>query len=173
MNLTAIEDPLEVARRHFSEGIIAGDWLLRNTVGGAYIDLGSGNGFPAVPIAIICNTAAPLVMIESSEKRSAFLRALIRELGWDWARVEQRRARKSSDLSDLSCRIFSSRGVAISTFLEEGLPFLQSGGHCVLFGTKGTLGIDTERVPSNLRFITELPIPARDSAVLIFSKVLD
>jgi 16S rRNA (guanine527-N7)-methyltransferase len=170
MNLTAIENPVELARRHFCEGIIAGNWLSRNSAGGTLLDLGSGNGFPAVPMAIIAEGVRPIILVESSEKRSAFLRALIRELDWDDARVEQRRARKSSDLSDFPCQIFSTRGVAISNLLGDGLPFLQSGGCCVLFGSTASFGIGSPRFPKALTLREELCLPGRDSGVLLLSK---
>jgi len=54
------------------------------------VDIGSGGGSPAIPLKI----AAPwlrLVMIESRARKSAFLREVVRELGWQDATVETAR----------------------------------------------------------------------------------
>ena len=170
MNLTSIKDPVELAKRHFSEGIVAGNWLRRHSAGGPMLDLGSGNGFPAVPMAVIFRKARPIILIESSEKKSAFLRALIRELGWLDARVEQRRVKKSSDLEDLPCQIFSTRGVAIAPLLRDGLPCLQSGGFCILFGSRVSLGLDSAGLPKGFSFVDELSLPARETGIVILCK---
>jgi len=170
MNLTAIHEPVEVAQRHFREGIIAGERLRQLLAEGTFLDLGSGNGFPAVPMAVVCRQARPLILVESSEKRAAFLRALIRELGWEDARVEVRRVTRSSDLADLQCRVFTSRGVAISQLLREGLPFLESGGWCVLFGSRKALEKDLEGDPRNLVLQEEVQLPLRDTAILLLQK---
>ena len=170
MNLTAINESTEVVQRHFREGIIAGERLRQCFAEGPFLDLGSGNGFPAVPMAVVCRQARPLILVESSQKRAAFLRALIRDLGWENARVESRRVTKSSDLADLRCRVFTSRGVAISQLLREGLPFLESGGWCVLFGSKEELRTSLEGSSSNLELQEEVRLPSRESAILLLRK---
>ena len=170
MNLTAIEDPSEIAQRHFLEGILAGEKLRQRHAEGPMLDLGSGNGFPGVPMGVVCRDARPLILLESSEKKAAFLRALIRDLGWKDARVEVRHVATSSNLDDLRCRVFTSRGVAISHLLREGLPFLEAGGWCVLFGLRGELEKDLDRSPPCLSLQEEVPLPHRGTAILILQK---
>jgi 16S rRNA (guanine(527)-N(7))-methyltransferase RsmG len=170
MNLTAIKDPAELVQRHFVEGIVAGDMLSRVITDGPFLDLGSGNGFPAVSMAVVCSQARPLILVESSEKRAAFLRALIRDLGWRDTRVEVRRVKRASDLADLRCRVFTSRGVDVSKFLEEGLPFLESGGWCVLFGSRGELEKDLGKNPGGLVIEREVQLPDRETGILLVRK---
>src|SRR5439155_27065205 len=86
MNLTGLKDDSTIVRRHFLEPIAIADLL---DDGGRLVDIGSGCGFPAVPLKIL-RPGLELVLVESSEKKSAFLRALIRELGLTEARVETR-----------------------------------------------------------------------------------
>src|SRR5262245_52992271 len=74
MNLTAIRGPIEIARRHFLESLIAGTLVMKYGATGALVDLGSGNGFPGVPMGVVCREARPLILIDSSQKRAAFLR---------------------------------------------------------------------------------------------------
>lgn len=170
MNLTAIQNPAEIVRRHFLEGIIAGEMLRQSLAEGPFLDLGSGNGFPAVPMAVVCRQARPLILVESSEKRAAFLRALLRDLEWKGARVEVRRVKRSSDLADLRCRIFTSRGVAISQLLQEGLSFLESGGRCVLFGLREELEKDFGNVPGLLVLEEVIQLPERQTAIIHLRK---
>lgn len=170
MNLTAIRTPAEMAKRHFLEGIVAGEWLRQRSSTGPLVDLGTGNGFPAVPMAVVCAKARPVVLIESSAKKAAFLRALIRELDWKSSRVEVRHVGKSSDLADLPCRIFTTRGVVISHLLGEGLPFLEAGGRCVLFGSRLRLGIESIGHFKDLALEEEIGLPGRESGVLILTK---
>lgn len=170
MNLTSIQDPAEIARRHFLEGIVAGEKLRQLAAEGPFLDLGSGNGFPAVPMAVVCRGARPVILLESSEKKAAFLRALIRDLGWMDARVEIRRAERCSDLADLQCRVFTTRGVAISEFLREGLTFLESGGWCVLFGLRDELEKDYGNMPGLLVLEEEIKLPDRETRILCLRK---
>lgn len=136
MNLTRIRDPREIASRHFLESLCAGDLLERNCIEGPLLDLGSGNGFPGVPMAIAWPGALPLTLVESSEKKGAFLRVLLRELGWDSSKVVVRRVDKGSDLEGLPCRIFTSRAVALSSLMDESASFLGPGSFAVLFAAK-------------------------------------
>jgi len=169
-NLTAIHDTEEIIRRHFMEGLLAGSFLTRNGVRGAYLDLGSGNGFPAVPIRVACAAASPLILVESSRKRTAFLRALVREAGWTDARVESRRVLRGRDLEDLPCDIFTTRGVLPFPLLVEGLPFLRPGGTALLFMRRSTLEREIPVLSPTLRLVAEASLPGRQAGLLLLQK---
>jgi 16S rRNA (guanine527-N7)-methyltransferase len=83
-NLTAIRDPEEIVRRHFGESLFAARHL------GAcdtLLDLGSGAGFPGLPIAIL-RREIQVTLAESQNKKASFLREVVRTLGLDtevWA----------------------------------------------------------------------------------------
>ena len=164
MNLTRIRDPKEIAARHFLEGLIAGDLLKRKNLSGPLLDLGSGNGFPGVPMAIACPGALPLTLVESSEKKGSFLRVLLRELGWESSRVLVRRIDHGDDLAGLPCRIFTSRGVALFRLLEEGLTFLDSGAHAVLFAARPPEAVQDFTVEEFC------PLRGRENGILLIRK---
>ncbi len=94
LNLTAIREPEEIVRRHFGESLFtaarlfsgetapAGHWLL---------DLGSGAGFPGVPIKLYASDVR-LVLLETKYRKAIFLRELARALRLRDAQVFSGRA---------------------------------------------------------------------------------
>lgn len=82
-NLTAIREPEQIVRRHFGESLFAGRHLdLCDTL----LDLGSGAGFPGIPIAIL-RPEIHITLAESQNKKATFLREAIRTLGLSNAEV--------------------------------------------------------------------------------------
>ncbi len=138
INLTGLRDEDAIIRRHFLEPIAAAD-LFPDP--GTLLDLGSGNGFPAIPLSVL-NPHLELVMVEASERKSAFLREIARESGLKRIRVETRRIRSTADLADLlPCRYLTFRAIRGADFLRRGppVPILEPGGRAVLFISKGQL----------------------------------
>ena len=76
-NLTAIREPEEIVRRHFGESLFAG-----RHVGDCdtLLDLGSGAGFPGIPIALL-RPEIQVTLAESQNKKATFLREVVRTLG--------------------------------------------------------------------------------------------
>lgn len=75
-NLTAIREPEEMVRRHFGESLFAARHL------GAcdtLLDLGSGAGFPGLPIALL-RPEIHVTLAESQGKKTTFLREVVRTL---------------------------------------------------------------------------------------------
>ncbi|HTZ46064.1 MAG TPA: 16S rRNA (guanine(527)-N(7))-methyltransferase RsmG [Verrucomicrobiae bacterium] len=84
LNLTAIRDPLEILYRHFCECMYAavavpGDF-------GRLADIGSGAGFPGIPLKI-ARPEVQLFLVESNIKKGTFLAEVVRELELTDARV--------------------------------------------------------------------------------------
>ena len=75
-NLTAIRDPQEIVRRHFGESLFAARHLGAPET---LLDLGSGAGFPGVPIALLRPEIA-VTLAESQHKKASFLRETVRTL---------------------------------------------------------------------------------------------
>lgn len=84
INLTAIRDPHEVVVRHFAESM----YLKRFAeLRGRLLDIGSGAGFPGLPLKI----AAPhlsVILLEPVAKKRAFLKEVIRECGLNEVEVK-------------------------------------------------------------------------------------
>ena len=78
VNLTAILDPREIAAKHFLDC-----WRvtqLMPLIGRKVVDMGSGAGFPGLPIALM-EPMASLVLVDSHGKKATFLTELVAELG--------------------------------------------------------------------------------------------
>jgi 16S rRNA (guanine527-N7)-methyltransferase len=80
INLTAIRDPQEIVQRHFGESFFVAKYVLAQRSVETAIDLGSGAGFPGVPLAILAPDIQ-LTLIESQQKKATFLKELIYLLG--------------------------------------------------------------------------------------------
>jgi 16S rRNA (guanine527-N7)-methyltransferase len=79
INLTAVRTPEDIVTRHFGESFFLASRLLPAGEATSVIDLGSGAGFPGLPIAILA-PAARVTLIESNTKKAAFLNEAISTL---------------------------------------------------------------------------------------------
>lgn len=84
LNLTAIREPLEILYRHFCESMFAVGRI--PIASGRLADVGSGPGFPGLPMKIL-RPEIDLFLVESNIKKGTFLAEVIRELGLKSARV--------------------------------------------------------------------------------------
>ena len=142
-NLTAIRDGREIVTKHFIDSFT----YLRGFIPGpgmTLLDMGSGAGFPALPIKIAA-PALSVIMVESVRKKGTFLRHIIRTLQLEG--VEVLDARTGALLPEhhatydfVTARAFSDMGTA----LKEGSPFLRPGGLMILSrGPVETVSDDT------------------------------
>jgi 16S rRNA (guanine527-N7)-methyltransferase len=84
VNLTAIRDPLEILYRHFCETMYAAEAVPLEK--GRLADVGSGGGFPGLPLKIM-RPGLQVFLVESNIKKVTFLAEVIRELGLKGAQV--------------------------------------------------------------------------------------
>ena len=135
MSLTAVTDSVEIVRFHFGESIFA------LTVGavsdGRLADVGSGAGFPGLPIRLAC-PSIHLTMIESNIKKCTFLREVSRKLGVDGdvrvlnGRIEDLPPPSSSE--DERFDFISARAVGdFDALLAFARKFLAEKGRLVLW----------------------------------------
>jgi 16S rRNA (guanine527-N7)-methyltransferase len=84
LNLTAIREPLEILYRHFCESMFAA--VAVPVENGRLADIGSGPGFPGIPLKIL-RPELEISLVESNIKKGTFLAEVIRELGLANSRV--------------------------------------------------------------------------------------
>lgn len=129
-NLTAITEPKDVVLKHFIDSVI-GEKFIRN--GASVIDVGTGAGFPGVPLKIV-RQDIKLTLLDSLQKRINFLNELLKKLGInDVITVHERSedyCQKYREMFDVAL----SRAVApMVTLSEYLLPFVKVGGKVLMY----------------------------------------
>lgn len=127
MNLTAITDPDEVIRKHFLDSLLPLSFsLIQENV--RCVDVGSGAGFPGIPIAIL-RPDLQITLLDSLGKRVDFLSSVCRMLGLSNCRAVKIRAEEAAGADREGFSYAFSRGVAkLSVLAEYCLPLLKEGG---------------------------------------------
>ena len=148
-NLTAITEKEEVYKKHFIDSVINVDKL----VGKMLIDVGSGGGFPAIPIKIM-RPDIDVTLLEATGKKCDFLKIVIEELGLKNIRVVNGRAEdlgKDKDFRECF-DICSARAVArLNTLCEYCMPFVKVGGYFVSY--KGNAKEELEESASAIKIL--------------------
>jgi 16S rRNA (guanine527-N7)-methyltransferase len=132
-NLTAVLDPAGIRRRHFAESlafgaVLAGLGLLQGDE--LVVDVGSGAGFPGVPLAIAW-PGLRLTLVEATRKKAEFLQTVARTLELERVRIVALRAEEAGRLPRLRARfdLALARAVSrMSTLSELLLPLVRIGG---------------------------------------------
>jgi 16S rRNA (guanine(527)-N(7))-methyltransferase RsmG len=112
LNLTRIRDLTEVVRFHYCESLFLSTVLPEGPLD--VCDLGSGAGFPGIPLSI-ARPDVRVALIESDQRKAVFLREATRELGN--VLVEARRHEESAHVFDWAV----SRALAPGSFLKSRL----------------------------------------------------
>lgn len=126
LNLTRITEPHEVILKHFIDSMVLGKFISGTT----FADLGTGAGFPGVPLKILLPDL-DIVLMDSLKKRLDFLDVVINTL--DLKRIKTVHARVEDFGNNSSFRghfdTVSSRAVArLPVLLEYALPVLKLNG---------------------------------------------
>ncbi len=88
VNLTSVRDPVGILRRHFIESLFLTKVVKLGP--GVLYDVGAGAGFPGLPVKAV-KPEVRLVLVESNQKKVAFLKEVLREAHVLDARVEAER----------------------------------------------------------------------------------
>ncbi|GAA0079214.1 16S rRNA (guanine(527)-N(7))-methyltransferase RsmG [Clostridium sp. CTA-5] len=132
INLTAIIEDEEIIKKHFIDSIKAfkrEEFKQANTL----IDVGTGAGFPGIPIAIM-RSEIKVTLLDSLNKRVNFLNTVIKELNLKNVITIHSRAEDGARQKNLreSFDIATSRAVANMSVLSEFcLPYVKVGGHFI------------------------------------------
>lgn len=130
INLTAILDPDEIILKHFIDSITINKFISDNS---KIIDIGTGAGFPGVPIKII-NKNTSITLLDSLNKRILFLEEVINSLKLKDIKALHGRAEEFGINTEFRQKFdyATSRAVApLNYLLEYMLPFIKVGGKCI------------------------------------------
>lgn len=130
MNLTAITEENEVLTKHFLDSVIPEKSIPQNS---KVVDVGSGAGFPAIPLKII-RPDLQITMVDSLNKRINFLNETILALSLTNTFAVHARAEDFAKKNREAFDIAVARAVApLNTLLEYLLPLIKVGGSAVIY----------------------------------------
>jgi len=152
-NLTAISDPLEIAVKHFLDSIAPARFIPPDT---SLLDVGSGGGFPGIPLKIMIPSLS-VTLIDASRKKVSFEACHVR----------------AQDLSK-DCGVHTAYDVIISralssmvNFVQMSLPLLAK--HGVIMAMKGKL---TDKEIESARSLIEKPRDIQENRMSSFNMVV-
>ena len=180
MNLTGIEDERQVYIKHFLDSIsCVTNGYIKDGI--SIIDVGTGAGFPGMPLRICLNNIK-LTLLDSLNKRINFLQEVSNNLGIDDIKFIHGRAEDFG--KDLEYReqydVATARAVAgLPVLMEFCVPFIKVGGYFVcLKGPNANLELEESKAAMEalgIEFIEKIDIELPDSDlkhnILVFKKV--
>ncbi len=149
MNLTAITEPEEVVKKHFYDSLAALKYL---PDGAKVADVGTGAGFPAIPL-LIMNPTLKITLVDSLQKRLTFLAEVLKTLDLSAEIVHARAEEFGRDPKyRASFDAVVSRAVAsLPVLLELTVPLLRVGGKAYCY--KGDVSEELNTAKSALRLL--------------------
>lgn len=166
LNLTAIREPEGILHRHFVECIQCAQALPISGAESTVLDFGSGAGLPGVPIAI-CRPELRVTLAESQQKKSAFLREVVRSLGLQ-AEVFDGRAEAMD--KDRIFDVVTLRAVdRMVGACRSGLQRLESSGWLAVFSTE-TLVPELRAFLPEIVWRQELRTTEMDHGIILFGQ---
>ncbi len=174
INLTAIRDPEEIVTRHFGESLFAASHLFprpssmssASSVVKAFdsvADLGSGAGFPGLPIKLWA-PEIELTLIESNHKKATFLREVIRALTLTNVNIQTARAESlpASSFGTVTLRAVER----FEAILPTAAALVAPGGRLALLISSAQLSEAPSILPA-WAWATPCPIPQSRTRVLV------
>jgi 16S rRNA (guanine527-N7)-methyltransferase len=157
-NLTAIEDDLTIVSAHLLDSLVLAMYIERGRV----LDVGTGGGFPGIPLAI-ARHAVQVTLLDPLQKRAAFLRQAIAELELDNAEVACSRVEDWRDKPRFD--VIVSRAFAeLAVFVSSSAHLLKPGGSFIAM--KGVLPQDEmDALPAGFRVtgVQRVPVPGLEA----------
>jgi 16S rRNA (guanine527-N7)-methyltransferase len=167
INLTAVRDPEQIVTRHFGESLFAARHLLPRDQSalsaGRVVDIGSGAGYPGLPLKIWSPPIA-VTLIESNHKKATFLREVIRALTLTSIDVFPYRA---ETYPTVSAGLVTLRAVEkFESTLPVAAGLLAPQGRLALWIGEAQTTIAHQALPT-LIWARPIPLPGSQSRVLL------
>jgi len=162
INLTSVTDDSEIIVKHFLDSLTVSELI---TDGPNILDIGTGAGFPGVPIAIV-RESLNITVLDSREKRIFFINEVLREL--KIMNVKTSASRAEDITNGVSRKHFDyviTRAVGnIDEVLNMSAPYIKDSGKIILMrGKEGKLEWGNyENKKYELLNLTELELPGTD-----------
>lgn len=131
-NLTSITDDEGIYEKHFTDSLKGEEFFPLNA---EVIEIGSGGGFPSVPLKIARDDLS-FTLLEATEKKCGYLRIVGKELGFENFNVVCGRAEEFGKKEEFREKfdVATARAVArLNVLCEYCLPFVKKGGYFVAY----------------------------------------
>jgi len=174
MNLTAITEPVQVAKLHLLDSVSL--LSVMDMEGKRVIDVGCGAGFPGVPLKIAC-PEMKLTLLDSLGKRMNWLEQILPTLDVE-AECVTARAEEAVETRREQYDIATSRAVArLNILLELTAPYVKVGGY--VLAMKGTAAKEElaeaktaiSKLGLKLEQLAEFPVDDTAHTVIVLKKV--
>ena len=140
ISLTSIDSPKDVQLKHFLDSIAASVSIEKETLEyGSLLDVGSGAGFPGIPLKIMW-PGLKVTLIESTRKKADFLRFVSQSLGLSELTICNDRSESAAHAPNMreSFDVVVARAIAkLSTLAELTIPFCKVGGKVIAYKNVG------------------------------------
>jgi 16S rRNA (guanine527-N7)-methyltransferase len=178
INLTAIRDDRGIALKHFADSL-----LLMNVLEGAdnLLDIGSGGGFPSIPIKIVMPQLT-VVSVDAVEKKIMFQRHIARILGIDEFTALHCRCEDLPTVFGAYFDLIVSRAFTdIVSFADIAVPLLRKNGRIIAMKGGGGSKEASESMPRlsrigiRVRDIKDirLPVSGEQRCLIVMEKTLE
>ncbi|MEW6212051.1 MAG: 16S rRNA (guanine(527)-N(7))-methyltransferase RsmG [Acidobacteriota bacterium] len=167
INLTRIIAPQEAARFHYAESIL-GSLFIRDAR--RLLDIGSGAGFPALPLAV-CNPHIEITALESNQKKSLFLSEVKDALRLENFKVVRGRFEEvdHSAYSLLTCRAIERA----TEFIPTAIKSLGAGQRILVYCGAELLDSLSRRFKENFSIETKQVPASRSRVIALFSNQIN
>ncbi len=129
-NLTGLKSDEDIIIKHFVDSLLFVKVMPDTHL--QIADVGTGAGFPGIPVKII-RPETEITLIDSSRKKTAFLRHIIRQLKLKGINVVQQRTENlDSCYKKKFDSIISRATFSIKEFLITACPYIRDGGNLIL-----------------------------------------
>lgn len=133
-NLTAVDDDEGIAVRHFYDSLLVAKAFPGE---GRLADIGSGAGFPGIPLAILEPRRA-VALVEPTQKKCRFLQAVVEELNLSNVAILPRRAEELKEYRESFDTVVARALAELNILAELCLPLTSTGGRFIAMkGPKG------------------------------------
>jgi 16S rRNA (guanine527-N7)-methyltransferase len=176
INIIGTDDERQIVINHFLDSITILPFLSESS---RVLDIGSGGGFPGIPLKIV-KPSLELTLLDSIQKKVFFMRDVIRSLGLKeikaiWGRAED----VGNGIPRAYFDFVVTRAIGnIDEILDLGVPYLRDGGKIILMrGKRGEEEWEEiERKSQNFKLTDfkklTLPYSKHERTILIVAKVL-
>lgn len=143
MNLTAVTEKEEVAKKHFVDSLAAEPYLGQ---GAGVADVGTGAGFPGLPLLIV-RPDLKMTLIDSLNKRVTFLKAVCETLGLDAVFLHMRAedAGRDANYRGMFDVVLTRAVSALPVLVELTVPLVKVGGISIAYKGEADEELDSAK----------------------------